>query len=252
MDNVKIWIPLLLTFLAGISTAVGSFISLFVKELKPNHLKFSIGVSAGVMIYVSFAELLRMSIQSIGFFKANIWFFFGMALIMLLDFIVPHKYIEEQSTAGYSSRKLYRTGLFTALGVSIHNVPEGLAVFMSSLGGVKLGVALAFAIGIHNIPEGFAIAMPIYYATKNKNKAFWYSFLSGFCEPVGALIGILFLSPFASPGLLAVCFAFAAGIMVFVSFDELLPVAYKHQENHIAIAGIITGMLIMAVSLNLL
>lgn len=252
MIKIQIWIPLLLASLAGLSTAIGSFIVLFIKQMKQEYLRFSLGISAGVMVYVSFAELLRRAMIDVGFARANAAFFAGIALIMFIDFLVPHRYIEEHSKLEEGNRKLMHSGVFTALGVAIHNIPEGLVVFVSSLGGLKLGIALAFAVAIHNIPEGIAVAMPIYYATKSKRKAFWYATLSGMVEPIGAIIGLLILMPFISQALIGLSFAFAAGIMIFISFDELLPLAYTHEGNHITIAGIIIGMLVMAVSLALI
>lgn len=252
MLDAKLWIPLLLTFLAGVSTGAGSLLSLLIKDLKKGYLQFSLGLSAGVMVYVSFVELMKTAIAGIGFFNANIAFFGGMALIMLLDFLIPHKYIEENMHLNGADSKMMKTGIFTALGISIHNVPEGLAVFTSSLADIKLGIALALAIALHNIPEGIAIAMPIFYATKSKKKAFWYSFLSGMAEPLGALIGIVILLPFLTPAVLSFLFALVAGIMVFISFDELLPLSYKHEESHLTMLGVIAGMLMMALSLHLL
>ncbi|RMF55137.1 zinc transporter ZupT [Candidatus Woesearchaeota archaeon] len=252
METSNIWIPFLLTFLAGISTGFGSLISLFIKDFKETYLHFSLGLSAGVMIYVSFAELLASAVNDVGFLKANIAFFVGILFIMSLDFLIPHEYIEEKVKSNKKNRKLMAAGIFTALGIAIHNVPEGLAVFVSSLGDISLGVPLAFAIAIHNIPEGIAVAMPIYYATKSKAKAFWYSLFSGIAEPVGAVIGILILMPFLNPSILSLSLAFVAGIMVFISFDELLPLSFKSDNNHVSIIGLILGMAVMAISLYLL
>ena len=252
MDTTQIWIALLLTFLAGIATGIGSLISLFIKKLKKSYLCFSLGFSAGVMIYVSFAELLSSAIADIGFLIGNIAFFVGIIFIMLIDFIIPHDYIEEHVKVDKRNKKLMMAGLFTALGIAIHNFPEGLAVFMSSLKDINLGIPLAFAIAVHNIPEGIAVSMPIFYATKSRVKAFWYSFFSGIAEPIGAIIGFLILMPFLTPTVLSFMLAFVAGIMVFISFDELLPLSFEHGEGHISILGIIVGMLIMALSLYLL
>lgn len=252
MDNIVLWIPLLLTFLAGISTGAGSLLSLFIKDMKKGYLQFSLGLSAGVMVYISFVELLKTAVVNIGFLQANIGFFAGMAFIMLLDFIIPHKYIEESIKLEGSDKDLMKAGIFTAIGIAIHNLPEGIAVFMSAQVDIKIGIALALAIAIHNIPEGIAIAMPIFYATKSKRKAFWYSFVAGMAEPLGAVVCILVLMPFLNSYILSFSFAFVAGIMVFISFDELLPLSFKHEEPHLSILGIISGMLIMALSLWML
>jgi ZIP family zinc transporter len=142
-----------------------------------------------------------------------------------------------------------RMGVFTALAIAIHNFPEGLATFIAALEDPGLGIAIAVAIAIHNIPEGIAVSVPIYYATGNKKKAFWYSFSSGLAEPVGATIGFLILMPFLSPLMFGLIFAGVAGIMVFISIDELLPAAQEFGEHHLSIYGLIAGMLVMAFSL---
>jgi ZIP family zinc transporter len=252
MDYTKIWLPLLLSFLAGIFTLVGSIITFSIRDLKRNSLQFALGLSAGVMIYISFVELLVTAIRNIGAIKANGAFFIGIILFMLLDFFVPHQYIEERMKAGTYDKKLMKTGILITLGIAIHNFPEGLAVFMSSLSSIKLGIALALAIALHNIPEGLAVAMPIFYATKSRKKAFWYSFLSGFAEPIGAVIGVLILMPILTPTILYFSLAIVAGIMVFISFDELLPLSCESGSYHLAISGILFGMLIMALSTILL
>lgn len=254
MDITKIWLPLLLTFLAGACTVLGSLVTFFVKDLKKSYLQFSLGLSAGVMVYISFIELLPSAIRNLGFLKANLVFFGGIIAVMLIDFLIPHEYIEERVGIKTHDKKLMSTGIFTALGIGIHNFPEGLAVFMSSLVDIKLGVAIAFAIALHNVPEGIAVAMPIFYATKSRTKAFWYSFLAGFTEPAGAIVGILVLTPFLNSIVLNFSLAAVAGIMVFISFDELLPLSYegKGAGYHVSILGIVIGMLIMALSLHLL
>lgn len=253
-DFETIKIPLLLTAIAGLSTAVGSFFALILKEPNKKHLQFVLGLSAGVMIYVSFVELLGTAVSNIGFLWANIAFFGGILFIMLLDFLIPHEYIEEHVEGeSRENKKLMTAGVLTAIGLAIHNFPEGLAVFMSALGDVKLGSALAVAISIHNIPEGIAVAMPIWVATKSRKKAFFYSFISGVAEPIGAIFGLLILMPFLNDTVLQVCLAFVGGIMVFISFDELLPLTYGSTDNeHLSIFGVIAGMAIMAVSLHML
>jgi len=252
MDNTKIWLPLLLSLLAGIFTVVGSFITFFIKDFKRSYLQFCLGLSSGVMVYISFVELLPAAINNIGPLKANLAFFGGIIMFMLIDFLVPHEYIAERIKMHEHDKKLMAAGIFTAIGIAIHNFPEGIAVFMSALASMKLGVILAVAIALHNIPEGIAVAMPIFYATKSKKKAFWYSFLSGFSEPAGAVIAILILMPFLNAAVLSFSLAFVAGIMVFISFDELLPLSCQDEGYHVSILGVIIGMAIMALSLIIL
>jgi ZIP family zinc transporter len=149
------------------------------------------------------------------------------------------------------NHKLLRMGMFTALAIGIHNFPEGLATFVATLHDPKLGIPIAAAIAIHNIPEGIAVSVPIYFATGSKKKAFFYSFLSGLSEPLGALVGYLILMPFMSESVMGITFALVAGIMVFISLDELLPSAREYGEHHLSIYGLVAGMVVMAVSLLL-
>jgi len=263
----NIWIALLLTLLAGGATGIGSAFPLFIKKFRKSYLSFALGMSAGVMIYISLAELMPSATEGMGFLMANVAFFSGIVLIMLIDFLIPHDYIEEHVSGGHCQRghavdrKLMSAGIFTAIGIAIHNFPEGLAVLVGSLESISLGIPVAFAIAVHNIPEGIAVSFPIFYATRSRAKAFTYSLLSGLAEPAGAIIGIMILLPFISPWLLSFMLAFVAGIMVFISFDELLPLCFEkgmcRKEHHciwrahVPILGIIFGMLIMALSLYL-
>jgi ZIP family zinc transporter len=251
MNTAQIWVPLFLALAAGLFTVIGGLVSFLIRDLKKSYLQFALGLSAGVMIYVAFAEILSTAVRNVGFLKANAAFFGGIILIMLVDFFIPHEYIEEHIERSGGDKKLMKAGIFIAIGIAIHNFPEGLAVFMSSMVSIKLGISLAVAIGIHNIPEGIAVAMPIFYATKSRRKAFWYSFLAGIVEPMGAVAGILLLRPFLTPAILSYCLAAVAGIMIFISFDELLPLSFEGKKSHITIIGIMVGMLIIAVSLYL-
>ncbi|MBN2270732.1 MAG: zinc transporter ZupT [Sedimentisphaerales bacterium] len=256
--NENVTLALLLTLLAGLSTGIGSAIAYFIKRPRIVYLAFALGLSAGVMIYVSFMEMLPVATKDIGELRAIIAFFVGIAVIAFIDLLIPeHENPHElagidEPTAPPDSAKLMRTGLMTALAIAIHNFPEGLATFAATLGDPKLGVFIALAIAIHNIPEGIAVSVPILFATGNKGKAFFYSFLSGLSEPVGAAIGYLILMPFLSPALLAALLAFIAGIMIYISLDELLPMAHRYGHGHLVIAGIVAGMLIMAISLLML
>jgi ZIP family zinc transporter len=253
----NIGIALLLTVIAGLSTGIGSAIAYFIKKPKIIYLSFSLGLSAGVMIYISFMEMLPSASNTVGELWGLVAFFIGIAAIGLIDMLVPepenpHEFEGlDEPMARRETVQLMRTGLMTALAIGIHNFPEGLATFASALSDVKLGIFIAIAIAIHNIPEGIAVSVPIFYATSNKNKAFFYSFLSGLSEPVGAMVGYLILLPFLTPAVLSATLAFVAGVMIYISLDELLPMAHRYGHGHLVIIGVVLGMLIMAISLLL-
>lgn len=254
-----------LTLFAGLSTGIGSAIAFFAKTTNRKFLSLALGFSAGVMIYVSMIEIFVKAKDSLteamgdkpGYIITVVAFFAGMGLIALIDKFVPDaenphemRSIEDMSQAPAQMKSsLLRMGLFSALAIGIHNFPEGLATFTAALNDPSLGIAIAVAIAIHNIPEGIAVSVPVYYATNNKRKAFTLSFLSGLAEPVGAIIGYLILMPFMSEAVFGILFAGVAGIMVFISLDELLPAAREYGEPHISIYGLVAGMAVMAVSL---
>lgn len=256
-----------LTLFAGLCTGIGSFIALLAKKTNTKFLAVSLGFSAGVMIYVSMIDIFSKAKASLTAelgMKAGSWltagaFFGGILLIALIDNAIPNAEnphemyrVEDKDNRGKRpDSKLLRMGLFTALAVAIHNFPEGIATFISALQAPSIAIPIAAAISIHNIPEGIAISVPVYYATGDKRKAFVYSFLSGLSEPAGALLGYLILMPFLNVTVFGVVFAAVAGIMVFISLDELLPSAREYGEHHLSIYGLIAGMAVMAVSLLL-
>ena len=250
---------LLLTVFAGLSTGIGSVIALFVKQKNTKFLSCSLGFSAGVMLYVSMVEILSKSgnylTEAMGDFKGQcfsvLFFFVGIAFIALIDFFVPSTESDIGSGGKVNNNSLKRMGIMTALAIGIHNFPEGLATFTSALRDPHLGIAIAVAIAIHNIPEGIATSAPIYFSTGSRKKAFFVSFLSGMTEPIGAVIGYLILMPFFNDIVFGALFAFVAGIMVFISLEELLPMAREIEKSRAAIVGTVLGMLIMAVSLLL-
>ncbi|MBR2344828.1 MAG: zinc transporter ZupT [Lentisphaeria bacterium] len=266
MENIpasQIIFSLLLTLAAGLATGVGSCIAFFFKRSDRKFLSFALGFSGGVMIYISLAELLseaRLGLIDIfgkrpGALAAIAAFFGGIFLAMLIDKLVPShenphevRSVEEMDSPRHRD-KILRSGTLFALAVGIHNFPEGMAVFVSSLANPGMGLSIAAAIAIHNIPEGITVSVPIYHATGNRKKAFLYSFASGLAEPLGALAAWFIFAPFLSETLLNVLFAAVAGIMVYITFDELLPLAEEYGEHHISIYGVIIGMLVMALSL---
>ncbi|MDE5603021.1 MAG: zinc transporter ZupT [Helicobacter sp.] len=282
----QIMFALFLTLLAGFSTSIGAVIAFFSKRDDLRILSFGLGFSAGVMIYISFMEILPQSLREFSGFYQSKWaelfglacFFIGIILSGLIDRFIPQDvnphepkdcsevkicpvvqaygkspiYFIENTVKVVNTKALKRTGIFTALAIAIHNFPEGFATFISSLDSISLGVMVTIAIALHNIPEGMAVSLPIYHATGDKKKAFIYSSLSGFAEPFGAIIGAIIILPFMGELTLAITFAIVAGIMVFISFDELLPTARTYDKAHDSLYGLIVGMAIMALSLNLL
>ncbi|MBD3409138.1 MAG: zinc transporter ZupT [Ignavibacteriales bacterium] len=257
-----------LTLFAGLATGVGSVIAIFSKRTNTKFLAVALGFSAGVMLYVSLVEIffkakdaMIAGLGEVGGSWATVAAFFGgVGVIALIDKFVPsHENPHEMRRVEEIDRdkprqdysRLMRTGTFTALAIAIHNFPEGLATFTAALKDPTLGVAIAVAIAIHNVPEGIAVSVPVYFATNDKKRAFWLSFLSGLAEPVGALIGFLVIYQFMNDVVFGAIFAGVAGIMVYISLDELLPAAEEYGEHHYSIFGVVAGMLVMAVSLLL-
>ena len=261
MNSTTILIAFALTFVAGLSTGIGSLMALLAKKTNTRFLCASLGFSAGVMIYISFMEMMPQAKEALfhsfdekmGMLYLILSFFGGIALIMLIDFFIPETTanphavhsVEEMNT----NHSLKRVGLIVALSLAIHNFPEGIASFISGLGGMDIAIPITIAIAIHNIPEGIAVAVPIYHATGSRKKAFWWSFLSGLAEPLGAVMAYIFLMPYWSPALNGIILAVVSGIMVFISLDELLPSAEKFGKHHISMGGLISGMVVMAISL---
>lgn len=287
MSSDNILIAFGLTLFAGLATAIGGMIAFFAKRTQTSFLAFSLGFSAGVMIYISLTEMLTEADATLRLSFGNekaAWFTFisfigGIALSALIDKILPSegnphelKRVEQMNpglntpdTAECAGRrhqkhgrhfrrdhKLMRLGLFTAVAIGIHNFPEGIATFMAAMSDVTIGISIAIAVAIHNIPEGIAVSVPVYYATGSKRKALLWSVLSGFSEPVGAAAGYFILSMFRTDVILGFVFAMVAGIMIYISFDELLPAAHKYGKHHVAIYGLISGIIVIGLSLILL
>ncbi len=277
--NEDVIYALLLTVGAGLATGIGGLLPFFAGHRSRAILPFSLGLSAGVMIYISFMELLAKSQDiltelfgnKIGGSYAALAFFGGIMIVGIIDWLVPSdenphhlRDVEEISnkergadasgdaTQNSDHKGLKRVGFITMLAIGIHNFPEGIATFITSMEEPRLGLAIATAVAIHNIPEGVAVAIPIYYATRSRGRALWYTLLSGLAEPAGGVLAMLILTPFITPALMAIVLAAVAGFMVYISIDELLPSARVHGHPHISIIGFIVGMAIMSLSLILL
>jgi ZIP family zinc transporter len=254
---MNIIFALLLTLFAGLASGIGGLLA-FTKLA--NNAKFfasSLGFSAGVMIYVSFLEIIPKGLTALNEnFTSSVseWiaiggFFVGIIFILLIDQLIPHEQNPHEIKEKNQNSNLIRMGLFSAFAIALHNFPEGMATFYAALEDARLGFGITIAIALHNIPEGIAIALPIYQATKNRAKAFNLALISGLAEPIGALIGFLIFSSILPTSVFGVIFPFVGGIMVYISLDELLPTSEKYGHHHLSILGLIGGMAVMALSL---
>ncbi len=266
--NDNVLFAFALTLFAGLATGIGSLIAFMTKSTNRKFLAVALGFSAGVMIYVSMVEIFVKAKDAyvnalgpkMGTWMTVIAFFTGMFFIAIIDKLIPSeenphemRFIEdmEKDQDRTGRLKLLRMGLFVALAIGIHNFPEGLATFIAGLQDPSIALPVAVAIAIHNIPEGISVSVPIYFATGDRKKAFIYSFLSGLAEPLGALVGYLIFMQFMNEMVFGFLFAAVAGIMVFISLDELLPAAQEYGEHHLSIYGLVAGMMVMALSLLL-
>jgi ZIP family zinc transporter len=260
-------IPLLLTFLAGFATIIGGFVTFLVHKSNLKVLSLGLGFSAGVMIFVSLTEILETAQEMLKVYypvKYH-WILFwgfiaGVLISKLIDEFIPD-HIEEEDFEEECSpddlqckhkHKIKRAGILTAIAIAIHNFPEGLGTFLVSSQNLTLGVSVAVAIALQNIPEGIAVALPIYHATGKKRLAIWYSFWTGITEPIGAIIGLGMLHWFLPEAFIGFLMIAVVGIMIYISFDTLLPLSHEYGDWHYAITGVMSGIIIIWASLLLL
>ncbi|PID31576.1 zinc transporter ZupT [Candidatus Saccharibacteria bacterium] len=263
-------VALLVATLAGLATSIGGLLATHHRVRERKWLAVSLAFAAGAMLMVSFAEMLPVGVESLAVTMddqtASVWayiaFFGGVALVLLIDRLIPSSINPAQiegredeltKSEKANNRRLIRGGLLVALVLALHNFPEGMSTFIATYQDTGLGLTLAFAIAIHNIPEGIAVAAPVYAATKSRNKAFWWATISGLTEPLGALVGMLLISTVIPDSLFGILYGLVAGMMVFVAIDELLPAARRYMtHNHQVVYGMIGGMVIVSLSLVLL
>jgi len=229
----------LLSTLAGLGTGIGGLIVL-VRKPGEKLFVFLIGLAAGLMIMLSFMELLFDSLRISGLFPAAVGFVAGTLVLFFLDFLLPHKHVVSEK--GVIDAKMFRTGTLIAIGISLHNLPEGIAVASGFFFAPEIGLIIAIAIALHNIPEGIAIALPIRMSGTSRWAAFRIALLSGLAEPVGAVIAAVFLT--SLPELMPFALSFAAGVMVFITVDELIPIAHQHGHEHFTSFGLIVGFIL--------
>lgn len=235
--------PFLLTTIAGISTLIGALI-IFIKRKSSKIIVTSLGFAGSVMIMVSITDLIPEAYNLISknnnlfesIFLILIFINVGIIISMLIDKYLPN------------TNELYRVGIVSMIAIVLHNIPEGIATFVTSSTDISLGITLTIAIAAHNIPEGITIALPIYYSTKSRFKALFYTFVSGLSELLGAIIAFLFLKPIINDTNLGVLFAVIAGIMMHISIYELLPTSFKYKKYLLSILSIIVGIIFILIN----
>ncbi len=259
----NIGIAFLLTLLAGLATTIGGAIAFIVKPDNLKALSVGLGFSAGVMIFLSLTEILPTASESLAvnfpnFHEWLVYFSFivGIVIAVLIDYFIPDHIDQEEvlhpDEPCTHHHKIKKAGLFMAIAICVHNFPEGMATFLSATQSLQLGVSVAIAIAIHNIPEGIAVAMPIYHITGKKRYAMLYASLSGLSEPLGAFLGMFLLQCLFPQMVIGFLLAAVAGIMIYISFDTLLPLAKEYGDWHLSMIGIVTGMLFIWLSLLIL
>lgn len=265
MTTENILLAFALTLIAGLSTGLGGLIAFFTKRDNVHFLTIALGFSAGVMLFVSFVDIFPEALKGFevqygenSMLATCLAFFGGMGLIALIDFLIPEgdnphemnytEQIAKEHTTN-DTKKFHRMGVMLALSIAIHNFPEGLATFAVSLSDINVAIPIVIAIALHNIPEGIAVAVPIHQATGNRWKALLYSIMSGLSEPLGALVGFLILMPFWNSTIEASVLGITAGIMVYISLDELLPTSERYGHHHLSIIGVVAGMMLMAITM---
>jgi len=262
-----------LTFLAGLGTAIGGLIGLFSKPSNKKFLTACLAFSAGVMLYISFAEVLLHAFEDleyvfedgVGIAFATIAFFVGIGLMMIIDkFMHPEDDVADildsiespEARKKAEKKKLHRTGVSSAFAIAIHNLPEGVLVFLGAMADPALGIGIAIAIAMHNIPEGIAVSAPIYHATGSRKRGFLVSLASGLTEPLGGLLAWLVLSNLfnedAMSAVFGITFALVAGIMVYVSVHHLLPTAQRYGKHHTVMKWLFAGMAFIAATIVLI
>ena len=255
-------IPFLITLFAGLSTALGGLVVFFGNTEKLNWLSFTMSFAAGVMLYVSFVEILPESYlefkhtndQNTALLYVLGFFVFGTLFAIFTDKLLPEQKINSQVNKSITSKnnKIYRSGILIALTMALHNFPEGIVTFIGSVNDISFGLVIGLAIALHNIPEGMAISVPIYHATGSKKKAFLYSALSGFTEPLGALFCYFVINSYLDDFLTAAVMSIVSGIMIFISIFVLMPLSFEYNDKYEHILGLVIGMFVIGISIYLM
>lgn len=241
---------ILLSLLAGLATGLGGLIVVSMKKVSKRTLSFGLGLSSGIMVIIGIRDLFGKSIELSDYYLAVASFMAGALFILAIDYLVPHEFVHREegiSRKGTGNKRsgLMAAGIIMALGITIHNIPEGMIVGAGYAAVPAFGIVLAFAIALHNIPEGVAVAVPLRASGWNKRRVFWVTLVSGLAEPLGTVIAVAFLS--LMPGVLPIMLGFAGGVMTYLTMDELIPTAQKYGSPHAIGFGLIAGLVLAMV-----
>ncbi|KNA05963.1 hypothetical protein SOVF_185520 [Spinacia oleracea] len=267
MDS-QVLVALALSLVGGLSTSLGALFVVLSDAPNLKMLGLLQGFAAGLMLSISFFDLAHNAINSIGFLKGNIWFFSGVIFFAIIANFIPEPSLAPTSNVKSKKRangedkgkdlmKKHRrqvmySGIITAIGISLHNFPEGMAVFLGSMKGLRVGLNLALAIALHNIPEGVAVALPVYFATQSKWQAFKIASLSGLAEPLGVIIVAYLFPTSLNPEILDGLLGAVGGVMAFLTLHEMLPLAFDYAGQKQAVKAVFFGMAFMSASLYFL
>ncbi|MGE5638301.1 MAG: ZIP family metal transporter [Chloroflexota bacterium] len=234
--------PFLLSLLAGLATGVGGLIVLFLRKISDRIVSLLLGFASGVMLMVAFNSLFLEAQKLLVHVELITFFVIGAVSMMALDLAIPHIEPTRREENGQTKR-MHRSGMLIAVGITLHNLPEGFVVAAGYLFNPALGIIIAIAIILHNIPEGIATAIPLSEAGTKPLKTTIVTFLSGLAEPVGAVIGAVLLSSFAPRIVIGYSLVFAAGVMTYITADELIPVAHEYGFKHTVSVGLLLGII---------
>lgn len=241
---MNILIPLLITFISGISTIIGIIPTYLNSKYKNNIINFSLSFASGIMISISIFSLVPETLNYLG---SNNLFNIILLLIFINIGLIISTYIDKRISKNINNNSLYKLGLVSIIALILHNIPEGITTFLTTSNNFKIGLTLSLAIALHNIPEGISIAVPIYYSTNSHKKAFLYTFISGFSELIGGIISFIFLSRFINDFILSIILGITAGIMIQISLFELIPNSLKYKNYLNTFIGFILGFIIMII-----
>ncbi|PNY12972.1 zinc transporter ZTP29-like protein [Trifolium pratense] len=260
MDS-QVMVALALSLVGGLSTSIGALFVIINPAPNLKMLGLLQGFAAGLMLSISFFDLAHNAINSLGFLKGNLWFFAGVIFFAFVANFIPEPTLTPTSEVktrkkkgdegGKDNLKKHRqqvlfSGIITAVGISLHNFPEGMAVFLGSMKGLRVGINLALAIALHNIPEGVAVALPVYFATQSKWQAFKLATLSGFAEPLGVIIVAYLFPSSLNPEILEGLLGSVGGVMAFLTLHEMLPLAFDYAGQKQSVKAVFFGMAFMS------